>query len=480
VIWSRRARPRYGCDWITRILDGVKKVYEPGETLVVAPRRFGLKIRTIVLFNFRDRPVGASMRFRRRDGDARLDVTVPAGGARRLVPRDAGSERDDLFRGCDQILVDARGDGPCASTYFVSHEALHVFFMNEGYRDELPDIVTRYASSDFTLVQGGFVSQPQPEFPDDHEAQRRLYDQARRRFPESRRVLSAPGFALPEPCRIPRSIQWIWLRSPRPLRLHETHVRRMHSWARHNPSFGLNVWTDLDDFTETFRSRAARRLFQAVFGDRIRVRGPAEVEALFGDSTLPNAARLHDLFERVANVAPRSDVLRLMVLEADGGVYCDMNDTECLAPIHDFCDRFSFVAGLDFRNRIHNAIVGSARNHPIVRDWLSSVQESATALNRELATTVRSPQYFFAVLRACGPYTLSQRLCALLDEGRLGSDVLLLPFPFFHNPEPREPTPLSVAIHHSSMSWLPRRPGMVVHWLPGALRARVLRWASSP
>jgi len=476
VIGLRRTPRRYGRDWVQRILDGVQKVYRPGETLVVAPRRHMLPIRAIVLFNHRDRAVRASLRLRCSDGSLSVDVDVPAGGARWLVPRDVGAEREDLFRECQQILVEARAGGPWASTYFVSFEQLHVFLMNEAYRDELPDLIARYLSADFAIVQGPFERRTQDSFPDHHDAQRRLYDHARARFPESRRILLAPRATLPAEQRVPRTIHWIWLKSPRPIRLDEPHLRMMHSWARHNPSFGLCLWTDFDDLGPAFKNSRARRLFDALFGDRLRLRGPGEIERLFRTSTLGNAAKLADVFEGASNVAPRSDILRLMVLTAEGGLYCDMNDTECLAPLHEYCDRFSFVVGLDIRTRIHNAIVGSAPGHPIVRDWLASVEFTADALNGELAASASVPEYFFAVLRAGGPYTLSLRLCALLDEGRLGPDALLLPFPFFHNPRTDEPTPLSVAIHHSAMSWVPPggpRVWAIVRRLGEIMRPRV-------
>lgn len=472
-------RRRYGRSWAERILDGAQKVYAPGETLVVAPRRYGLSVRTLALFNHQARPVGASLRFRRRGSVTRAHVEIPAGGVRHLAPRDVGADGKDFFRSCDQILVDARAGAPCASTYFPSHRQVHVFFMNETYREELGGIVARYEGADFPLVQGDFERHLELAFPDHHNAQRRLYEQVGKRFPESQRVLAERGFALPEAQRIPPSIHWIWLRGPRRIRLRERHLRMMQSWARHNPAFTLNLWTDLDDFGESFKRKPLRRLFNELFAGRLRLRGAAEIEALFESSTLPNAGRLHDVFRHAANPAPRSDILRLMVLDAEGGVYCDMTDTECLGSIRRYCDRFAFVVGMDAVNRIHNAVVASAPGHPVVRGWLGSVQEDGEALNRKLAESADVPEYFFTVLRVCGPYALTHALCALLEAGALGPDVLVLPFPFFHNPRTLEPTPLSVVVHHSYMSWVPERPGMLVHSLPERLRERVLRWVST-
>ena len=103
----------------------------------------------------------------------------------------------------------------------------------------------------------------------------------------------------------------------------------------------------------------------------------------------------------------RSDLLRLLILLAEGGLYCDLNDTECLVPLDRLCDRFSFVVGIDRYNRAHNAVIGSAPGHPLVREVLEGVETDSAALNLRLAGGGMD-DHMAAVLETAGPYALSR------------------------------------------------------------------------
>ncbi|MES1241171.1 MAG: glycosyltransferase, partial [Acidobacteriota bacterium] len=329
-------------------------------------------------------------------------------------------------------------------------------------RGELPEVARRNALADPAVVLGPFRRYEIPSFPDHEGAQRRIYDHLVERSGEGLRRLFGEERPLAGRRRISRAVHWVWLRSPRSsvdhrsaVCLKEEHLWRMHTWAERNPSFELHLWTDAAP-EELLPSPALARLFRTLFAGRLRWRGPAEIGALLDANPLDDRERrerIADLVRNADSVAVRSDLLRLLVLQAEGGLYCDLNDTECLVPLDRLCDRFSFAVGIDRHNRVHNAVIGSAPGHPLIREVLERLDTDSGALNRRLAGGSLD-DHMAAVLETAGPYALTQAVAGRIGRGGLGPDELLLSFPFFHNPDVKEATPLSLVHHVGFLSWV--------------------------
>jgi SAM-dependent methyltransferase len=448
---------RAGKSWAERVREGSLLLPDPGKPLVARPLDWPT-LRGLALFSHLDVPVSVTVRVALPAGEQGATIALGPGESRfvaELFP-EGGLELGT----CRELRVEAAGEMACSLVPLVSGKHLHVLLLGPSCLDELPAVARRYALSDPRVLLGPFRRHDIPDFPDDNDAQRRLYDYLVARSREGLARLLDPSPPLPPEQRIRHAIHWIWLRATPGAEapedaagLDEKYLWRMHTWAARNPTFELNLWTDAGP-RELLRDPAALRLYATLFGGRLRLRGPEEICALLDGNRLDNREVVADLFHNLASTAGRSDVLRLLVLLAEGGLYCDLNDTECLAPLGPLCDRFSFVVGFDRYNRVQNAVLGSARGHHLTRELLRAVKAGSEAVNRELAEGSLN-DHVRALLQVCGPYLLSQSLCELIDRGLVAPpDALLLPFPFFHDPKVRQSNPLALVHHLSAMSWL--------------------------
>lgn len=471
---------RAGKSWGERVREGSLLLPEPGKPLVARPFDQWPTLRGLALFSHLDVPVSVTVSVASPEGaqaaakldrgeQGRRDVAVASGAQGATVALGPGENRflAELFPEgglelgtCREVRVEAAGGAACSLVPLISGKNLHVLLLGPSCLGELPAIARRYALADPRILLGPFRRHDIAGFPDDNDAQRRLYDYLVARSGEGLARLFDPSPPLPPERRIRHAIHWIWLRATPgaeapegAVGLDEKYLWRMHTWAARNPSFELNLWTDAEP-RELLRDPAATRLYATLLGGRLRLRGREEIRALLDSNRLDNREVVADLFHNLASTAGRSDVLRLLILLAEGGLYCDLNDTECLAPLAPLCDRFSFVVGIDRYNRIQNAVVGSARGHHLTRELLRGVRAGSEEVNRELARGSLN-DHVRTLLKVCGPYLLSQSLCDLIDRGRVAPpDALLLPYPFFHDPKVRQSNPLALVHHLSAMSWL--------------------------
>jgi SAM-dependent methyltransferase len=442
---------RMGRSWAELVRDGVLPLLPAGQPLVVQPAARWPELQGLALFSQLAAPVSVSVALDRPGEETwRLTVELEAGESRFLagLPSEVGE--------ASELRVQPVGGPEHAFTCFPCGRHLHVLVLPPGSHGELADVARRHALADPGALLGPFQRHEIPSFSDHNSAQRRVYDHLVARSGDGLRRLFDSGDLLPRDRRISRAIHWVWLRSARSsadpesaVRLKEEHLWRMHTWAERNPSFDLHLWTEAGP-EELLPDPALERLFRTLFAGRLRWHGAEEIRALLDRE---RRERVADLIRNVTSVAVRSDLLRLLILQAEGGFYCDLNDTECLVPLDRLCDRFSFVVGIDRYNRVHNAVLGSAPGHSLVREVLEGLETDSEALNRRLAGG-NLDGHMAAVLETAGPYALSQAIAGRIGRGELPDSTLLLPFPFFHNPEVRQVTPLSLVHHVGFLSWV--------------------------
>lgn len=169
------------------------------------------------------------------------------------------------------------------------------------------------------------------------------------------------------PVGIPKDVHWIWLRRDPTKQefgdLKPTFYKFMKTWIDRNPEFTFNIWTDNPNFE-------VPRQFEGM----IRVRGPEEIAGLI--ERLPDEVRanIKYLLKNHMNVGARSDTLRQAILYLEGGIYADVNDAMCMAPLEKMFQKFDFIIGMEPVVYVNNAIIASKKKHPIPQAmlvWLS-------------------------------------------------------------------------------------------------------------
>jgi mannosyltransferase OCH1-like enzyme len=119
---------------------------------------------------------------------------------------------------------------------------------------------------------------------------------------------------------IPRIFHQIWV-GPEPLP--DEYAAYGRTWLQHHPGWELKVWTE-DNLPEGLRTEVYERL-----------RAPAE----------------------------RANILRLELLQREGGVYVD-TDFEALRSIEPLIENAELFITLAKPGRVNNALMGSVRDHP--------------------------------------------------------------------------------------------------------------------
>jgi hypothetical protein len=161
-----------------------------------------------------------------------------------------------------------------------------------------------------------------------------LYDRNRPDLVEARETPS-----------IPRVIHQIWLGSSLPRKL----ARYSASWRKHHPDWELKLWTDAEVAKLDFPTR--------------------------------------DLFESADCWGQKSDLLRMEILNTQGGVYVDL-DYECFKPIDVLAQRYDFFTTLKYIYTAHlgwpaiwqhpvvvcNSLIGARPAHPILGAYLERVR----------------------------------------------------------------------------------------------------------
>jgi hypothetical protein len=143
---------------------------------------------------------------------------------------------------------------------------------------------------------------------------------------------------------IPKVIHQIWLGSPLPRKL----ARYRETWQRPHPQWEFKLWTDDEVARLDFPSRS--------------------------------------LFDAANCWGQKSDLLRMEILNRDGGVYVDL-DYECYQPIDELVARYDFFSTLKYLYTAHlgwpavwqqpivvcNSLIGARPGHPVLGAYLSRV-----------------------------------------------------------------------------------------------------------
>ncbi len=145
--------------------------------------------------------------------------------------------------------------------------------------------------------------------------------------------------------KIPLKIHQIWLGSPFP----DKYKAWQKTWQS-MPGFEYKLWTD------------------------------ADVEKMDFD--------VKDIYLKSKNYGQRSDILRMVILEREGGMYID-TDFECISPeffklLHCTYDFYTGLHPLDAETfALENALIGSIPHHPIVKAYLKQLKDiwNKTSIN---------------------------------------------------------------------------------------------------
>lgn len=162
-----------------------------------------------------------------------------------------------------------------------------------------------------------------------------LYDQHR---PDRSSPLEKPS--------IPKVIHQIWLGSPLPRKL----KKFSETWRRRHPDWEFKLWTDKEVAAMEFASR--------------------------------------ELYESTTCWGQKSDLLRMEILNREGGVYVDL-DYECYKPIDLLAERYDFFTTLKYLFTAHmgwpaiwrdpltvcNSLIGAKSGHPILGAYLERVAQ---------------------------------------------------------------------------------------------------------
>jgi mannosyltransferase OCH1-like enzyme len=101
---------------------------------------------------------------------------------------------------------------------------------------------------------------------------------------------------------------------------------------------------------------------------------PGWKHRFWAEENLPSDLRRPEVYERLRVPAERSDILRLEVLWRFGGVYVD-TDFECLRPLDPVIEGLDFfTAPLKPNGWVNNALIGAAREHPIIDRALNDLK----------------------------------------------------------------------------------------------------------
>jgi hypothetical protein len=179
-----------------------------------------------------------------------------------------------------------------------------------------------------------------------------------------------PNKRSPAPVGIPNVVHWIWLRrDPKKQEFGElkgTFHKFMKTWIDRNPEFTFNIWTDNPNFEVPKQ-----------FGDIINVKGPQDIEDLL--DKLPDQVRnnIKYLMKNHGNVGARSDTLRQCILYFEGGIYADVNDAMCMAPLDKMFEKFDFIIGMEPVVYVNNAIIASKKRHPIPQAMITWLAHNA-------------------------------------------------------------------------------------------------------
>jgi len=182
---------------------------------------------------------------------------------------------------------------------------------------------------------------------------------------------------------IPHKIHQIWIGSDLP----EKYYDWCNSWKKLNPEWEYKLWQEQDI-----------------------------LDLLDGP--------IKSIFLKSKNFGAKSDIARYVILQKEGGVYCD-TDFECIKPLEKITETCTMFAGIIFSEKpeIANGIIGTTPAHPFLSVILEELKKPV--LSKDTDT----------ILSVTGPAFLTRTI--LKNKGKvLETDVVFLthyfyPFPNF-------------------------------------------------
>lgn len=223
---------------------------------------------------------------------------------------------------------------------------------------------------------------------------------------------------------IPKLIHQIWLGGECPARFNEWRL----SWSRHHPRWEYKLWKD-EDLKD------------------------------FPFSKGVHTDHLVRLMTNASTPVEKSDVLRLDLLLAFGGLYVD-TDFECVRPFDLLHSLFGCYAGISATGtiEINNGLIGCTPSHPLIAACVGSMRLSSTP--------VPSAKH---IIDRTGPGHFTREFMRHLETKSPGSSLpptIALPASFFYPlPNNMRALPLdtndrslflrpeSFAMHHWACSW---------------------------
>ncbi len=144
---------------------------------------------------------------------------------------------------------------------------------------------------------------------------------------------------------IPNKIHFVWLG---PKEYPKSSLENLLSWRNKHPDWDFIFWTDQVDLNL-----------------------PSGIEIRRVDDVF--LSEMGSFYNKTQNYGERSDIVRLLALKAEGGVYVD-HDMECRASFDNFHKSYPFYGGLLTPGNpiiksaavIRNSIIGSIKDHPIL------------------------------------------------------------------------------------------------------------------
>ena len=154
--------------------------------------------------------------------------------------------------------------------------------------------------------------------------------------------------------RIPNVIHFIWVG---PSNFPIESLENIRMWKKHNPDANFKFWTD-----------------------RPRIAPISGMEIHYVKDFI--FAKLGKLFDESENWAEKADILRLEILEKEGGIYVD-HDADCLHSFASLQKSYDFFAALEpphdpigeLAVTIGIGIIGSAPHHPFIQKSIDLLQK---------------------------------------------------------------------------------------------------------
>jgi len=238
---------------------------------------------------------------------------------------------------------------------------------------------------------------------------------------------------------IPKKIHFIWL-GPKPFS--ENAIHNLKSWQKFHPNWEINFWTD--------RER------QIPFsGIRMRYLDEFDFE------------RTKSYIDNSNNWSEKSDLIRMMILIKEGGIYTD-HDVVCLRKFDNFISHFDFIAGCESMHNLLEldsafltctGVIISRPDHPIIKATIEEALKNWKKAEAQYPGNDKNNTFKRVILRVFVPFVLCSKKYLCSDA----SNSIILPTCYFHGYQAFSDQKLKklhnkgfvYAFHQFNNSWIP-------------------------